>query len=188
MKVSTYKSLRIPPKLKNIGGLTSCGVGARWCLGQSPASFWVGRPSGWCPLATRAHPSWSAQTRRATRDRPSWSSLARRSPAQVPQGLSVKGHTTTRNACLSFKRHTGQLLSEGNADQRARSLCAWANEEARAMAISPRPPEGVRGPFTLQQEPVGEVGDDRYQPAAHANRLKVGEKHEHHHHPRRDCE
>ena len=41
-----------------------------------------------------------------------------------------------------------------------------ANEEARAMAISPRPPEGVRGPFILQQEPVGEVGDDRYQPAA----------------------
>ena len=96
-------------KLKNIGGLSSFGVGARWCLGQSPASFWVGRPSGGCPLATRAHPSWSAQTRRATRDRPSWSSLARQRSAQVPQGLSVKGHTTTRNACLSFKRHTRQI-------------------------------------------------------------------------------
>ena len=32
-------------KKKN-GGLTSCGVGARWCLGQSPAIFGVGRPCG----------------------------------------------------------------------------------------------------------------------------------------------
>ena len=31
--------------LKKInGGLASCWVGARWCLGQSLASFWVGRP------------------------------------------------------------------------------------------------------------------------------------------------
>ena len=29
---------------KNNDGFTSCGVGARWCLGQSPASFGDGRP------------------------------------------------------------------------------------------------------------------------------------------------
>ena len=36
-----------PLKVKEYnGGLSSCGVGARRCLGRSPASFWVGHPAG----------------------------------------------------------------------------------------------------------------------------------------------
>ena len=46
MKVPTCQTLRTPPRLKNIGGLSSFGVGARWCVGQWPASFGVGRPCG----------------------------------------------------------------------------------------------------------------------------------------------
>ena len=39
-----------PLKVKKYnGGLSSCGVGARRCLGRSPASSWVGRPAGGCP-------------------------------------------------------------------------------------------------------------------------------------------
>ena len=41
--------------LKSSGGLSSCGVGARQCLGQSPASFGVGRPRGRCPLVRQHH-------------------------------------------------------------------------------------------------------------------------------------
>ena len=37
------------------GGLPSFGVGARWCLGQSPASLGVGRPCGRCPLLSQHH-------------------------------------------------------------------------------------------------------------------------------------
>ena len=38
------QSLKIPTRLKSSCGLPSCGVGARWFSGQSPASFGVGRP------------------------------------------------------------------------------------------------------------------------------------------------
>ena len=40
----TTQNLKTPSGLKSNDGLTSCGVGARWCLGQSPASFGDGRP------------------------------------------------------------------------------------------------------------------------------------------------
>ena len=36
------------------------------------------------------------------------------------------------------------------------------NEEARAMAISPRPPKGARGAYELQVEPVDELDENMY--------------------------
>ena len=53
VKVPTCQCLRTPSRLKHSGGLSSFAVGARWCLGQSPASFWVGRPCGRYPLVSQ---------------------------------------------------------------------------------------------------------------------------------------
>ena len=39
----TSQNLRTRSGLKSKGGLASCGVDARWCFGQSPASFGVVR-------------------------------------------------------------------------------------------------------------------------------------------------
>ena len=56
--------------LKNNCGLSSGGVGARCFLGQSPASFWVGRPCGGGPLTVPALPQcrWYGHQYRASRD------------------------------------------------------------------------------------------------------------------------